>query len=66
MRAIPSGQLGTTETVDMITNRIYAVVATMRAAHDEVDAADPATADLLHGIINALEKAAWTLKSANR
>ena len=38
----------------------------MRAVHDEVDEADPSTADLLHQIIHSLEKAAWMLKSENR
>ena len=56
---------GVTETVDMITNRIYAVVGTMRTVHDDVDAADPSTADLLHAIIDDLEKEAWLLKSEN-
>ena len=49
----------------MISNRIYAVVGTMRAVHDDVDAADPSTADLLHAIIDGLEKEAWLLKSEN-
>ena len=62
---IPPGLLGVTEAVDMITNRIYAVVGTMRTVHDDVDAADPSTADLLHGIIDALEREAWLLKSEN-
>jgi starvation-inducible DNA-binding protein len=61
--AIPPGLLSVTQTVDIITNRIYAVVNTMRIVHDDVDAADPSTADLLHGIIDALEKEAWLLKS---
>lgn len=64
--AAPSAELSTTETVDMMTTRIYAVVDTARTVHDEVDAADPATADLLHAIIDALEKEAWMLKSENR
>jgi starvation-inducible DNA-binding protein len=34
----------------------------MRAVHDDVDAADPSTADLLRIIIDTLEKAAWMLK----
>lgn len=61
--AIPPGLLSVTDTVDMVTNRVYAVVSTIRAVHDDVDAADPSTADLLHGIIDALEKEAWLLKS---
>jgi starvation-inducible DNA-binding protein len=63
--AMPPGLLGVTETVDMMTNRIYAVVWTIRAVHDEVDAADPTTADLLHAIIDDLKKGAWLLKSEN-
>jgi starvation-inducible DNA-binding protein len=49
----------------MITKRIYAVVGTLRTVHDDVDAADPSTADLLHAIIDDLEKEAWMLKSEN-
>ncbi|HUH70994.1 MAG TPA: DNA starvation/stationary phase protection protein [Mycobacterium sp.] len=63
--AAPPGLVGTTETVDIVTNRIYATVDTVRAVHDEVDAADPSTADLLHSIITDLEKQAWMLKSEN-
>src|SRR6201996_1413178 len=63
--AAPAGPGGATETVDIIADRIYAAVDTVRAVHDEVDAADPSTADLLHSIITDLEKQAWMLKSEN-
>jgi starvation-inducible DNA-binding protein len=63
--AIPPGLLGVTETVDMITNRIYAVVGTIRTVHDDVDAADATTADVLHAITDELEEGAWQLKSEN-
>jgi len=63
--AMPPGLRSVTQTVEIITNRIYAVVGTMRAVHDDVDAADPSTADLLHAIIDGLEKEAWLLKSEN-
>jgi starvation-inducible DNA-binding protein len=63
---IPAGELSTADTVDVVTARIYAAVETMRTVHDDVDAADPSTADLLHEIIDSLEKAAWLLKSENR
>ncbi|ASL11022.1 Dps family protein [Mycobacterium intracellulare] len=63
--AMPAGLIETTEAVDLITTRIYAVVGTIRTVHDDVDAADPATADLLHAIIDELEKQAWLLKSEN-
>jgi starvation-inducible DNA-binding protein len=64
--ALPPAELSTTETVDLITTRIYGAVDTIRTVHDDVDAADPSSADLLHVIIDALEKAAWMLKSENR
>ena len=64
--AIPPTELSTTDAVDLITTRIYAAVDTARIVHDDVDTADPSSADLLHDIINDLEKAAWMLKSENR
>jgi starvation-inducible DNA-binding protein len=62
----PPAEQNTTETVDLITNRIYAAVSTIRTVHDAVDALDPSTSDLLHEIIDSLEKQAWMLKSENR
>ena len=64
--AFPPAEQNTTETVDLITNRIYAAVSTIRAVHDAVDAVDPSTSDLLHEIIDSLEKQAWMIKSENR
>jgi len=64
--AFPPGEQNTTETVDLITNRIYATVSTIRRVHDAVDAVDPSTSDLLHEIIDSLEKQAWMIKSENR
>jgi starvation-inducible DNA-binding protein len=63
--AAPAGLIGTTDVVDIIADRIYATVDTARTIHDEVDAVDPSTADLLHAIITDLEKHAWMLKSEN-
>ena len=54
--AAPAGLIGTTDIVDIIADRIYATVDTARTIHDEVDAVDPSTADLLHAIITDLEK----------
>jgi len=64
--AMSPTELSTTETVDLLTTRVYAAVNTARTVHDDVDAADPSSADLLHDIIDSLEKAAWMLKSENR
>jgi starvation-inducible DNA-binding protein len=64
--AFPPDEVTTADAVNLITTRIYAAVHTVRSVHDDVDAADPSTADLLHSIIDDLEKAAWMLKSENR
>jgi starvation-inducible DNA-binding protein len=62
----PAYEHSTTEVVDLITGRTYAAVDTIRAVHDDVDAEDPSTADILHQIIDGLEKLAWLIKSENR
>jgi starvation-inducible DNA-binding protein len=64
--AFPPAEQNTTATVDLITTRLYATVSTIRGVHDAVDAVDPSTSDLLHEIIDSLEKQAWMLKSENR
>ena len=64
--AISPVELSTTEAVDLVTTRIYAAVETIRTVHDDVDAVDPSTSDLLHVMIDSLEKQAWMLKSENR
>ncbi|HYJ56702.1 MAG TPA: DNA starvation/stationary phase protection protein [Mycobacterium sp.] len=62
----PAYEQSTGDVVDQITGRIYAVVDTLRTVHDAVDAEDPSTADVLHQLIDGLEKLAWLLKSENR
>ena len=62
----PTGEVDTPDVVDRITASIYGVVATARRIHDDVDAADPTTADLLHTIIERLEQLAWMVDSENR
>jgi hypothetical protein len=42
-----------------------ATIGTIRKVHDEVDAEDPSTSDILHGIIEQLEKYAWVLSAEN-
>jgi starvation-inducible DNA-binding protein len=59
----PAYEHSTTEVVDLITAHTYAAVGTMRAVHDAVDAEDPSTADLLHELIDGLEKQAWLIKA---
>jgi starvation-inducible DNA-binding protein len=62
----PPYEHGTDEVVDLITDRIYATVDTLRDVHDAVDAEDASTADILHQLIDGLEKLAWLIKSENR
>ncbi|MEV6424303.1 DNA starvation/stationary phase protection protein [Streptomyces sp. NPDC051662] len=62
----PEGELSVAAVVDLITTRLYATTATMRRLHDGVDKADPSTADILHSIIDTLEKHAWMVRSENR
>jgi starvation-inducible DNA-binding protein len=62
----PDHERNTSEVVDLITIRTYAVIDTLRTVHDAVDAEDPSTADILHAQIDGLEKLAWLIKSENR
>ena len=64
--AYPAGEVDTTETVDLVTVRLEATVATVREVHDEVDDEDPTSADILHGVIEELEQFAWMVSAENR
>jgi starvation-inducible DNA-binding protein len=63
---LPAGELATSEAVDLITDSLLAVVTTARALHDEVDAEDPSSSDLLHVVVDQLEKHAWMLSAESR
>lgn len=62
----PAGEVSTTETIDLVTERLEAAVATVRDVHDAVDEEDPTSADLLHAIIERLEQFAWMVSAENR
>uniref|UniRef100_A0A5Q5BL52 Ferritin and Dps n=2 Tax=unclassified Mycobacterium TaxID=2642494 RepID=A0A5Q5BL52_MYCSS len=62
----PAYERSTGDVVDLVTVRIGAAVDTMRGVHDAIDAEDPTTADILHQLIDGLEKLAWLIKSENR
>ncbi|WAA67297.1 Dps family protein [Microbacterium oxydans] len=62
----PAGEVSTTETIDLVTERLEAAVATMRDVHDAVDEEDPTSADLLHAVIERLEQFAWMVSAENR
>ncbi|MBC7761903.1 Dps family protein [Glaciihabitans sp. GrIS 2.15] len=59
----PEDQIDTAEVVSLITARLDAAAATCRRVHDEVDEADPTTADLLHKVIETLEQYAWMVSA---
>ena len=63
---LPGYEISTADAVDLITTRVYAAVGTLRAVHDDVDGEDPTSADILHQLIDGLEKLAWLIKSENR
>ncbi|WP_314646329.1 DNA starvation/stationary phase protection protein [uncultured Microbacterium sp.] len=62
----PSGEVSTTDTIDLITERLEATVGTLRDVHDAVDEEDPTSADLLHAVIERLEQFAWMVSAENR
>ncbi|MEV4420253.1 DNA starvation/stationary phase protection protein [Patulibacter sp. NPDC049589] len=62
----PAGEVDTAETVDLITGRIYGVCSTIREVHDDVDEADPTTADQFHGFLERFEQLAWMVSAENR
>jgi starvation-inducible DNA-binding protein len=55
----PEGEVSVERAVAVISERILGVVNLIRAVHDEVDAQDPTSADILHGILEGLEKQRW-------
>ncbi|WP_311260009.1 DNA starvation/stationary phase protection protein [Microbacterium sp. WCS2018Hpa-9] len=64
--AFPMGEVSTTDTIDLVTARLDAVVATIRDVHDAVDEEDPTSADILHAVLESLEQFAWMVSAENR
>ena len=62
----PASEVDTAETVDRIVAAMYGAAGTARRIHDDVDAEDPTTADLLHTIIERVEQLAWMVDAENR
>lgn len=62
----PQGEIDTTEVIDLVTERLEAVVSTCREVHDDVDEEDPTSADILHGVLEKLEQFAWMVSAENR
>ena len=66
LASFPEGEVSVEKTIAVIVERIVAVVNVIRAVHDDVDAADPTSADILHTILESLEKQRWMLASQLR
>ena len=64
--AFPAGEQSTADVARAMTARLNAAAATLRAVHDDVDAEDPSSADLLHAILEDLEKQAWMVRAEVR
>jgi starvation-inducible DNA-binding protein len=63
---LPTEEIDTADTVDAIVAALYATAGTARRIHDDVDAEDPTTADILHTILERLEQLAWMIDAENR
>jgi starvation-inducible DNA-binding protein len=64
--AFPAGERMTGDVVRSMTARLDATASTLRVVHDDVDAEDPTSSDLLHAILEDLEKQAWMLSAEVR
>ncbi|MDT0180401.1 DNA starvation/stationary phase protection protein [Microbacterium sp. ARD31] len=62
----PQGEIDTSEVVDLMTERLDAVVHTCRDVHDDVDDEDPTSADILHAVLERLEQLSWMVSAENR
>ncbi|WP_225728419.1 MULTISPECIES: Dps family protein [unclassified Nocardia] len=60
------GEQDTSATVHAMTEQLRKLAAVVREVHDEVDAEDPSTSDLLHTIITEIEQQAWMMSAENR
>lgn len=62
----PQGEIDTAEVIDLVTERLEAVISTCRDVHDDVDEEDPTSADILHAVLESLEQFAWMVSAENR
>jgi len=66
LTSFPEGEASVERAIAVIAERIIAVVNVIRAVHDDVDEQDPTSADILHTILESLEKQRWMLASQLR
>lgn len=60
------GEILTEKAIDEVVKAIQATTGTMREVHDEVDEADPTSADIFHEYIAKLEQQAWFISAETR
>ncbi|MEO7124031.1 MAG: DNA starvation/stationary phase protection protein [Lacisediminihabitans sp.] len=63
---LPPDQMDTSDVVSLITERLVATADTCRRVHDEVDEADPTSADILHKVIEGMEQYAWMVSAEHQ
>lgn len=66
LASFPEGEVSVERAVAVIAERITSVVNVVRGVHDDVDAQDPTSADILHAVLDGLEKQRWMLASQLR
>jgi starvation-inducible DNA-binding protein len=59
LEEFPEGEVSVERAVAVIGERILTVVNVIRGVHDDVDDQDPTSADVLHTILEGLEKQRW-------
>lgn len=59
LEKFPPDQVDTSQVTDLIVARLDAVAATCHRVHDDVDEADPTSADILHVVIEKIEQYSW-------
>jgi len=62
----PANEVDTAACADLIVAALYGVAKTARDIHDDVDAEDPTSADIIHSILERLEQLAWMIDAENR
>lgn len=62
----PAGEVSTSKAVDLVTERLESVAASVRDVHDAVDEEDPTSADILHAVLHEIEQFAWMVSAEKR
>lgn len=63
VKEVPKGFIEDQQVLELIVDRLASSIHDIRDRMEETEEPDPVTADLLHGIVLALEKHLWMLRS---